>query len=52
MYLISLLEQKEFDTFIAEGLSTGQIHLSKSPMASPVFFMKKKDRVLQFIQDY
>jgi hypothetical protein len=52
VYLITLLEQKELDAFIAEGLSTGHIRLSKSPMASPVFFIKKKDRALRFVQDY
>jgi hypothetical protein len=45
---ISPLEQKELDAFIAEGLSTGRICLSKSP----VFFIKKKDRALWFVQDY
>jgi hypothetical protein len=35
VYLISPLEQKELDAFIAEGLSTGHIRPSKSPMASP-----------------
>jgi hypothetical protein len=52
VYPISPLEQKELDAFIAEGLSTGRICLSKSPMASPVFFVKKKDGALRFIQDY
>jgi hypothetical protein len=52
VYPISPLEQKELDAFIAEGLSTGRIRLSKSPMASPVFFIKKKDGALRFVQDY
>jgi hypothetical protein len=52
VYPISLLEQKELDAFIAEGLSTGRIHPSKSSMVSPVFFIKKKDRALWFVQDY
>jgi hypothetical protein len=47
VYLISPLEQKELDAFISEGLST-----RKSLMVSPVFFVKKKDGALQFIQDY
>ena len=47
---ISPLEQRELDTFIKEGLVTGQICPSK--MASPVFFIKKKDRALWFVQDY
>jgi hypothetical protein len=52
VYPISLLEQKELDAFIAEGLSTGRIRPSKSPMASPVFFIKKKDGALRFVQDH
>jgi hypothetical protein len=52
VYPISLLEQKELDAFIAEGLSTGRIRPSKSPMASLVFFIKKKDGALRFVQDY
>jgi hypothetical protein len=51
MYLISPLKRKGLDTFISEGLSNGCICLSKSPMASPVFFVKK-DGELWFIQDY
>jgi hypothetical protein len=52
VYLISPLEQKELNAFITEGLSTGCICPSKSPMASPVFFVKKKDGALRFVQDY
>ena len=52
VYPISPLEQKELDAFIEEGLSTGRIRPSKSPMASPVFFIKKKDGSLRFVQDY
>jgi hypothetical protein len=52
VYPISLLEQKELDAFIVEGLSTGCIHPSKSLMALLVFFVKKKDGALRFVQDY
>jgi hypothetical protein len=52
VYPISLLEQKELDVFILEGLTTSRIRPSKSPMASPVFFIKNKDGALQFVQDY
>jgi len=45
-------EQKELDQFILENLQTGRIHPSKSPMALPVFFIKKKDGSLHLIQDY
>ena len=47
-----LVEQKELDDFLKENLSSGRIHPSKSPMASPVFFLKKKDGKLRFVQDY
>jgi hypothetical protein len=52
IYPISLLEQKELDAFITEGLSTGHIRPSKSPMVLPVFFIKKKDGARRFVQDY
>jgi hypothetical protein len=52
VYPISPVEQKELDAFIEEGLATGRIRPSKSPMASPVFFVKKKDGALRFVQDY
>src|SRR6266481_3034620 len=52
VYPLSLVEQKELDSFLEENLQTGQIHPSKSPMASPVFFVDKKDGKLRFIQDY
>ena len=40
------------DVFLEENLRTGQIRLSKSPMAAPVFFIKKKDGSLRLVQDY
>jgi len=49
---IGSTEQKELDQFLKENLETGQIHLSKSPMASLVFFIKKKDGTLWLVQDY
>jgi len=52
VYPLSLVEQKELDFFLKENLHTGQIHLSKSPMATPVFFIKKKDGLLRLVQDY
>jgi hypothetical protein len=52
VYPLSVLEQKELDTFLKENLDSGQIRLSKSPMASPVFFVKKKCGGLQLVQDY
>ena len=49
---MSPIKQKELNDFLEENLSSGHIRPSKSPMASPVFFVKKKDGKLQFIQDY
>jgi len=45
-------EQGELDKFLDENLKSGRIRSSKSPMASPVFFVKKKDGSLRFVQDY
>jgi len=42
VYPMSLIKQKELDDFLKENLSSGRIHPSKSPMASPVFFVKKE----------
>jgi len=52
VYPLSLVEQKELDCFLEKNLRTGQIRLSKSPMAAPVFFIKKKDGSLRLVQDY
>jgi len=46
------VEQKELDSFLEENLHTGRIRPSKSPMAAPVFFIKKKDGSLRLVQDY
>jgi hypothetical protein len=52
VYPISVSEQLELDRFLTENLETGHIRQSKSPMASPVFFIKKKDGLLRLVQDY
>jgi len=52
VYPLSPVEQKELDAFLEENLRTGRIRLFKSPMAAPVFFIKKKDSSLQLVQDY
>ena len=46
------MEQKELDSFLEENLCTRRIHSFKSPMAAPVFFIKKKNGSLQLVQDY
>jgi len=43
VYPLSPLEQTELDAFLEENLRTGRIRPSKSPIAAPVFFIKKKD---------
>ncbi len=43
VYPLNRNEQAELDKFLDENLSSGQIQPSKSPMASPFFFVKKKD---------
>jgi hypothetical protein len=52
VYPMTLTEQAEMDTFLEEALATGCIRQSKSPLGAPVFFIKKKDGKLHFIQDY
>src|SRR5882724_8351730 len=52
VYPLAPVEQKQLDEFLEENLKSRRICPSKSPMASPVFFIKKKDRSLCLIQDY
>ena len=42
-YNLTLEEQKELDKFLNENLEKGYIQLSQSSVASPFFFVKKKD---------
>ena len=48
---MSPIKQKELNDFLEENLSSGHIRPLKSQMVSLVFFMKKKDGKLQFVQD-
>ncbi len=50
--LLNQAEQEELDKFLDKNLSSGRICPSKSPMASPFFFVKKKDGKLRPIHDY
>lgn len=52
VYSLSPSEQQELKTFLDEHLKKGYIRPSKSPMASPFFFVKKKDGKLRPVQDY
>ena len=52
VYPMLLVKQAVMDTFLEEALATGWIRPSKSPIGAPVFFVKKKDGKLRFVQDY
>jgi hypothetical protein len=52
VYPLSISEQEQLDKFLKENLTSGQICPSKSPMAAPFFFVKKKDGSLHLVQDY
>ncbi len=52
VYPLNRNEQEQLDKFLDENLDSGCIHLSKSPFASPFFFVKKKDGTLRPVQDY
>lgn len=51
-YNLTLEEQIELDKFLKDNLDKGYIQPSQSPMASPFFFVKKKDGKLRPCQDY
>jgi hypothetical protein len=51
-YNLTPEEQVELDKFLKENLDKGYIKPSQSPMASPFFFVKKKDGKLRPCQDY
>jgi len=52
-YNLTPIEQIELDKFLKENLEKGYIRPSKSPMASPFFFVNKKEAgILQPCQDY
>jgi hypothetical protein len=50
VYPMTLTEQQEMDSSLEKAL--GRIRQSKLPLGAPVFFIKKKDGKLCFIQDY
>ena len=51
-YNLTPEEHEQQEEFIRENLKKGYIWPSKSPMASPFFFVSKKDRRLRPTQDY
>ena len=52
VYPMPPAEQKALEEYLEENLRKGYIRPSKSPAASPVFFIKKKDGTLRLIVDY
>ena len=52
IYSLTQPEQKVLEEFIKEHMKKGYIRPSKSPYASPFFFIKKKDGKLRPVQDY
>jgi hypothetical protein len=52
VYPMTLTEHTEMDAFLEEALPTGHIRQSKSPLGALVFFIKKKDGKLRFVQDH
>ena len=51
-YKLTPGEQMKLDKFLKENLDKGYIQPSQSPMASPMFFVAKKDGKLRPCQDY
>ena len=51
-YSLTPQEQVEMEKFLKENLEKGYIRPLKSPMASPFFFVDKKDGKLRLTQDY
>lgn len=52
VYLMSLHKQDTLKAFIVKNKQKGYIWESKLPMASPVFYIKKKDNLLHLVQGY
>ena len=46
------VEQEAIDQFVEDELKAGKICESKSPYASPCFFIAKKDGSRRLVQDY
>jgi len=51
-YKLTPEEQQQQEEFIKDNLKKGYIRPSKSPMASPFFFVSKKDGKYRPTQDY
>ena len=52
LYPLLREEREEIQGFLSEQLRKGYIKLSKSPQIAPVFFVGKKNRKKQMVQNY
>ena len=52
LYWMTPVEQEAVDQFVEDELKAGKIRESKSPYASPCFFIAKKDGSRCLVQDY
>ncbi len=52
VYPLNQIEDTAVQEFIKAELQKGYIRVSKSPFASPFFFIRKKDGKLRLVQDY
>lgn len=52
VYPMLLNKQAELGKFLNENLQKGYIVPSKSPLASPILFIKKKNDKLHMVEDY
>jgi hypothetical protein len=52
VYPMTREEDRQLEKFLDEMVANGYIRPSKSPYASPFFFIKKKDGKLRLVQDY
>ena len=52
IYSLFFVKQTELNLFIAKNLYTGCIRSLQSPMAVPVFLLRKKNSLLKLVQDY
>jgi len=51
-YAMTIKEEEALNQWLDEQLKTGLIKESKSRYAAPCFYISKKDRSLQLVQDY
>lgn len=52
VYPMTIIEKEELGKFVKENLESGHIRPSKSPYATPCFFIPKKDGTKWLVQDY